>query len=724
MQRGLFSNHMRNRNVLNLTSGRQLQEFGTRYNELIRGGYRVLANGNICGADYGVTNMSSNSINDDRNNDNNNTNNNGDNMYLPREIMIKVLKCAAPNSLLNMYCASRSARCMISEIRADLCRAWQVVPNDMPAQLGMPSRSGAANKRIQCSICEPFAQVVLRAKMGKMGYFVGSLANCEYGPHRLIYKHRLQVAQWMYTTCDAIYNGRIFALAIALFDKYSSIEVVGHGDIQLFAMAAMFLASTALEDNVYDINEYNTHHTLAEIKGAVGKIVTALDGGVLLPVPYFALWKHNNANLRRIMILCALSPFCVGRSPLHIADAILVLSGEPRQFALRPNEISPTVRVFADWIEIFALERRQDDAPVEIDEMLFDDLIKNSAEVVARGRRFIEKHPVVAILPTIIARNEIQMKSKSNKRESPNKIKNSGNKIQKLESVGAGINGDVQKHKIKSKHFVMKNVVSLVKDKHCINEAIQATCNEIAALCALRHSNCVNIRMLSEFDWQADSTKLWFRFVPHCLRTGALDGEESDICELNPLLRRKYFMDLARAVNICHYYNIIHRDIKPQNILFDGETLSLIDFGLCVPFASLHSELAPEVASTLWYRAPEALIEPRQYDKQIDIWALGMVYYEIIVRRNLIWCVVPDKMTSVASYKMREDCARKIHLLLHREYDSSDVIIGGVKLVDFGFAEAKFRGKLDAFYDIVMSCLEICPRRRCNSWQLLDMLAK
>jgi len=97
---------------------------------------------------------------------------------------------------------------------------------------------------------------------------------------------------------------------------------------------------------------------------------------------------------------------------------------------------------------------------------------------------------------------------------------------------------------------------------------------------------------------------------------------------------RFYVFEILRALDYCHSQGIMHRDVKPQNVMIDhrNRELRLIDWGLA-EFYHPGKEYNVRVASR-YYKGPELLVDHQLYDYSLDIWSLGCMLSGMVFRRE------------------------------------------------------------------------------------------
>src|SRR5215475_14600992 len=96
-------------------------------------------------------------------------------------------------------------------------------------------------------------------------------------------------------------------------------------------------------------------------------------------------------------------------------------------------------------------------------------------------------------------------------------------------------------------------------------------------------------------------------------------------------MARQWFQALAQAMGYLHDHGIVHRDLKPGNIFLENGTLKVGDYGLCKFISGSQATRQSQSVGTVHYMAPE--ISTGNYNKQIDVYAAGVILYEMLSGR-------------------------------------------------------------------------------------------
>ncbi|CCJ30230.1 unnamed protein product [Pneumocystis jirovecii] len=95
---------------------------------------------------------------------------------------------------------------------------------------------------------------------------------------------------------------------------------------------------------------------------------------------------------------------------------------------------------------------------------------------------------------------------------------------------------------------------------------------------------------------------------------------------------KSWLLMTLRGLHYLHSYFILHRDLKPNNLLIDvNGVLKIADFGLARDFGNPYVNMTSQVV-TRWYRSPELLFGAKSYGTGVDIWSIGCIFAELMLR--------------------------------------------------------------------------------------------
>ena len=239
---------------------------------------------------------------------------------------------------------------------------------------------------------------------------------------------------------------------------------------------------------------------------------------------------------------------------------------------------------------------------------------------------------------------------------------------------------------------------------------------EVKYLQELSHSNIIALHAV--FSSKNQNLNLVLEFLP----LGDLEIliKDSEGIRYGTAEVKAWMGMLGRAVWFCHENFVLHRDIKPNNLLIaaDGE-VKLADFGLARSFADPYRPMTSQVI-TRWYRPPELLFGARYYSGAVDVWSMGTVFAERILR-------VPFLPGNTDLHQLELIC-NAIGTPTEENWPGISKLDGYVKFhkattVPIGWKDfylSRFGTAGPVGVDLLMSMLALDPRKRCTARSMLE----
>lgn len=201
----------------------------------------------------------------------------------------------------------------------------------------------------------------------------------------------------------------------------------------------------------------------------------------------------------------------------------------------------------------------------------------------------------------------------------------STSQFQQLEKLGEGTYATVYKGRNRSTGaLVALKEISLDSEEGTPSTAIR----EISLMKELKHENIV---ALYDVIHTENKLTLVFEYMDNDLkRYMEIHNNSIDFQTV-----KSFMFQLLRGILFCHDNRVLHRDLKPQNLLINSKgQLKIGDFGLARAFGIPVNTFSNEVV-TLWYRAPDVLLGSRNYSTSIDMWSAGCILAEMFTGKPL-----------------------------------------------------------------------------------------
>lgn len=135
-----------------------------------------------------------------------------------------------------------------------------------------------------------------------------------------------------------------------------------------------------------------------------------------------------------------------------------------------------------------------------------------------------------------------------------------------------------------------------------------------------------------DFSLFMDSVFIVMDFIEHDLKILSEDMQEPFLqSEVKTLM-----LQLVSATALMHSQWIVHRDLKTSNLLMNNRgQIKVADFGLARYLGEPTPPLT-QLVVTLWYRSPELLLGAKEYGTEVDIWSIGCIFGELLLKEPLL----------------------------------------------------------------------------------------
>uniref|UniRef100_A0A914EK33 Cyclin-dependent kinase 7 n=1 Tax=Acrobeloides nanus TaxID=290746 RepID=A0A914EK33_9BILA len=282
-------------------------------------------------------------------------------------------------------------------------------------------------------------------------------------------------------------------------------------------------------------------------------------------------------------------------------------------------------------------------------------------------------------------------------------------RYEKIQHLGEGQFANVYK----AKDITTGDIVAIKKIKlgsrHETKDGVNRTAlREIKLLQEIHHDNIITLR---DVIGHKTSIQLVFDFMETDLEQVIKD--QKLILMLSHI--KNIVMQMLLGLEHLHMHYILHRDLKPNNLLMNSSgRIKIADFGLARFYGSPNRNYTHQVV-TRWYRAPELLYGARAYGTGIDMWAVGCIIGELLLRVPIF----PGESDLDQLFKIYQILGTPTE----EEWPNFTSLPDYIKInidskgLDFKFM---FSAASDDLLELIWACLRFDPLKRWTTTQALQ----